>query len=169
MLGVVPMTDNSSALRSGLSILLESEGDARFILQQVCDYLLENIENCDWAGYYIVDPSCKDDLFLGPYAGEPTDHVRIGFGEGICGQAAASGKTFVIADVKIESNYLSCSPEVRSEIVVPVFLDHALIGEIDLDSHVQGGFSEDDSILLEWLAGLTSELAEQLRKGVAEN
>ena len=156
-------------MRNELSVLLESEGNADFHLQQVCDYLLKNIENCDWAGYYIVDPSCREDLFLGPYAGEPTEHTRIGFGEGICGQAAASGETFIVADVKIESNYLSCSPEVRSEIVVPVFHDQALIGEIDLDSHVQGGFSEDDRILLEWLAGLTSELADQVRKGAAEN
>ena len=161
--------NNNSSLRSGLSLLLESEGDAIFLLQQVCDYLLENIENCDWAGYYLVDPFCDKDLFLGPYAGDPTEHTRIGFGEGICGQAAASGKTFIIADVKIESNYLSCNPEVRSEIVIPVFYDKALIGEIDLDSHVQDGFNEDDRSLLEWLADLTSELADQVRKGAAEN
>ena len=161
--------NNISSLRSGLSLLLESGDDARFLLQQVCDYLHENIENCDWAGYYLVDPSSTEDLFLGPYSGEPTEHTRIGFGEGICGQAAASGKTFVIADIRIESNYLSCSPEVRSEIVVPMFLDHALIGEIDLDSNVRNGFSKDDRSLLEWLAGLTSELAEQVRKGASEN
>ena len=161
--------NNNSALRSGLSLLIESEVDAVFLLQQVCDYLLENIENCDWAGYYFVDPSCDEDLFLGSYAGEPTEHTRIGFGEGICGQAAASGKTFIIADVKIASNYLSCSPDVRSEIVIPVFHNQALIGEIDLDSHVQGGFSEDDRTLLEWLAGLTSELVDQARKRASEN
>ncbi len=163
------MIDNNSALRSGLSLLLESEGDAGSLLQQVCDYLQKNIENCDWAGYYLVDPSRKEELFLGPYAGEPTEHTRIGFGEGICGQAAASGQTFVIADVRIQSNYLSCNTEVRSEIVVPVFHDRSMIGEIDLDSHVHDGFSEDDRSLLEWLAGLTSELAEQVRKGAAEN
>ena len=159
----------NSAFRSGLSLILESEGDAGFLLQQVCDYIHENMENCDWAGYYLVDPSCEGELFLGPYAGESTEHKRIGFGEGICGQAASSGKTLIIADVLVESNYLSCSPEVRSEIVVPVFFDRVMIGEIDLDSHVQDGFSEDDRILLEWLAGLTAELAEQVRKGAAEN
>lgn len=125
--------------------------------------------NCDWAGYYFVDPSSEGELFLGPYSGEPTEHTRIGFGEGACGQAAAAGKTFAISDVREESNYLSCSPEVRSEIVVPVFYDSAIIGEIDLDSHVRDGFSRDDTILLEWLAGLTSELVEQARKGAAEN
>lgn len=163
------MTDNISVLRGGLSHLLESEGNAGHILKQVCDYLCENIENCDWAGFYLVDPSCREELFLGPYAGEPTEHTRIGFGSGICGQAAASGKTFFIADVRIESNYLSCNPEVRSEIVVPVYSGGNIIGEIDLDSHVRNGFSEDDRSLLEWLAGLTSELSEQLRKGTAVN
>ena len=145
----MPLTDNNSELRGGLFLLLESEGDAGFLLQQVCDYLLENIENCNWAGYYLVDPSRKEELFLRPYAGEPTGHARIGFGKGICGQAAASGKTFIITDVKAESNYLSCNPEVRSEIVVPVFHDLIMIGEIDLDSHIHDGFSEDDRILLE--------------------
>ena len=161
--------NNISSLRSGLSLLLESGGDAQFLLQQVCDYLHENIENCDWAGYYLVDPSSTEDLFLGPYSGEPTEHTRIGFGEGICGQAAASGKTFFIADVRNESNYLSCNPRVRSEIVVPVFYDRVMIGEIDLDSNVRNGFSKDDRSLLELLAGLTSELAEQVRKGASEN
>ncbi|MCK4807657.1 MAG: GAF domain-containing protein, partial [Candidatus Aegiribacteria sp.] len=155
-----------TALCSGLSRILESEGDAEFLLQQVCDYLNENMENCDWAGYYLVDPESEEELFLGPFSGEPTEHTRIGFGEGICGQAASTGKTFVIADVGIESNYLSCSPEVKSEIVVPVFHDRTMIGEIDLDSYVHDGFSEDDRVLLEWLANLTSELAEQARKAV---
>lgn len=163
------MNDSISTMRGGLSSLLESEGNAGHILKQVCDYLYKNIENCDWAGYYLVDPSGREELFLGPYAGEPTVHTRIGFGEGICGQAAASGKTLIIADVRIESNYLSCSPCVRSEIVVPVFHSGNIIGEIDLDSHIRNGFSEDDRSLLEWLAGLTSELSEQLRKGTAGN
>ena len=163
------MTENISTLRDGLSRLLESEGTPGYILKQVCDYLCRNIENCDWAGYYLVDPSCREELFLGPYTGESTGHTRIRFGSGICGRAAASGKTFIIADVRIESNYLSCSPEVKSEIVVPVFRSGNIIGEIDLDSHVHNGFSEDDRDLLEWLAGLTSELSEQLRKGTAGN
>lgn len=161
------MTNHISTLRDGLSRLLESEGNPGYILKQVCDYLCRNIENCDWAGYYLVDPSCREELFLGPYTGEPTGHTRIGFGSGICGRAAASEKTFIIADVRTESNYLSCSPEVISEIVVPVFYGGNIIGEIDLDSHVHNGFSEDDRDLLEWLAGLTSELSEQLRKGTA--
>ncbi len=161
--------NNDSALRGGFSRILESKGDPELKLQQVCDYLHNNMENCDWAGYYLVDPSSEEELFLGPYAGASTEHTRIGFGEGICGQAAAAGKTFVIADVRIESNYLSCSSEVRSEIVVPVFHNRTMIGEIDLDSHLPDGFSKDDAILLEWLAGLTSELVEQARKGAAEN
>ncbi len=157
------------ALRDGLSRIVRTEAEAGSVLQRVCDYLVLNIDNCDWAGYYLVDPMKDDELFLGPYSGESTEHSRIGFGEGICGQAASTEKTFLIHDVGIESNYLSCSPDVKSEIVVPIFHNRTLIGEIDLDSHKRSGFSDDDTILLEWLAGMTSVLAEQIRRGAAEN
>jgi len=127
------------------------------------------MQNCDWAGYYFVDPAQDRELFLGPFTGEPTDHKRIGFGEGICGQAAATENVFIVADVEAESNYLSCSPDVKSEIVIPVFHDRMMIAEIDLDSHLRNGFNNDDRSILEWLAEMTSEMADKIRKGESDN
>ncbi len=116
-------------------------------LKQVCITLDQRIPHYDWTGFYIVDrPGI---LKLGPYVGEPTDHVEIPFGRGICGQAAATGKTFVIDDVSAQSNYLSCSFKVRSEIVVPIFRNNTLWGELDIDSHTPDAFNELDRWLLE--------------------
>ncbi|OPL18323.1 MAG: hypothetical protein AVO35_05615 [Candidatus Aegiribacteria sp. MLS_C] len=140
-------------------------GTAEEVLKAVCDYLCREHPECDWAGYYLVDPSAEGELFLGPYAGAPTEHDRIRFGEGVCGQAASGLKTFLVDDVAEEDNYLSCSPEVRSEIVVPVFHEGVLAGEIDLDSHHISGFGPEDGEFLEWLAGLTAEFADRARKG----
>jgi len=158
-----------SELRNGLIRILNSEGDAKSRLQRICNYLHENIRCCDWAGYYLVDPSLTGELLLGPYSGEPTEHTRIEFGSGICGQAASTGNTLVIADVKNETNYLSCSPYVKSEIVVPVIHENAIAGEIDLDSFTENGFSEDDRNFLEWVAEMSSELVEKTREGAADN
>jgi L-methionine (R)-S-oxide reductase len=119
--------------------------DAR--LQSICDLLGGSVPHYDWVGFYLVEPGTRT-LLLGPFSGEPTEHVRIPFGRGICGQAAETGRTFVVQDVRAESNYLSCSASVRSEIVVPVVKDGAIVGELDVDSHAISPFTDLDSELL---------------------
>ena len=83
-------------------------------LQKVCEMLRTAGLTYDWVGYYLVSRDERGILELGPFAGEPTDHVRIPFGHGICGQAADRGVTLVIADVSKETNYLSCSSSVKT-------------------------------------------------------
>lgn len=151
-------------MKRELSEITGSGSDPRETLAMVCEYLCRNMTGCDWAGYYLVDPLKDGELFLGPYSGAPTEHGRIAFGEGVCGQAASTLQTFLVGDVSEESNYLSCSPDVRSEIVVPVFFKDELVGEIDLDSHELNGFSEEHGRLLEWLAEETAPLAEWTRR-----
>jgi L-methionine (R)-S-oxide reductase len=158
-----------AAMKEKLASIISGAEDPSELLQAVCDYLCTHMENCHWAGYYLVDRDKEDELVLGPYCGAPTDHVRIPFGDGICGQAASTLETFVIQDVSKESNYLSCSPLVRSEIVVPVFSSGKLVGEIDLDSHETGGFSEEDRALLEWLADRTSTHADRAGKVLTDS
>ncbi len=68
-------------------------------LKQICDLLRENISYYDWVGFYFKNGN-KEELKLGPYAGEPTDHTIIPFGKGICGQVALSNENFVVPDVK---------------------------------------------------------------------
>ena len=138
--------------------ILEQPGDLDTKLEKVCKYLKENVEHYDWVGFYFVDPRKKDELVLGPYAGDPTIHNRIKFGEGICGQAAVTKKVFIVDDVSEEQNYLACSPDVKSEIVIPIFRNDELVGELDIDSHKKDAFTEEDKYLLENIARMVGDL-----------
>jgi len=117
-------------------------------LMNICRLLKEKVPHYNWVGFYLVDEANERELILGPYVGAPTDHVRIPFGKGICGQAAETGEVFVIDDVTNESNYLSCSINVKSEIVLPIFRHGQFIGELDIDSHTPAAFTGHDQKFL---------------------
>ena len=140
-----------------IKALVDSSRSAGEKLQEICRLLKDGAEHYDWVGFYLVAES-GGELVLGPYAGEPTEHVRIPFGRGICGQAAEGGQTLVAPDVRKEPNYLSCSPEVRSEIVVPIFNGGDLVGELDIDSHTPDAFPDEDAGLLEEICRLVGPL-----------
>lgn len=165
MQGRTRMSDRD--IRELMEAAVSFPGSPSEKLGKICTLLRGRMSACQWAGYYVVDPVAPGELVLGPFAGEPTEHVRIRFGEGVCGQAAATLRTFIIDDVTAEPNYLSCSPDVRSEIVVPVFSEGVLVGELDLDSHRQAGFGHAERELVEWLGELTgpvvSEYLDELR------
>jgi L-methionine (R)-S-oxide reductase len=116
-------------------------------LLKVCRLLKSGIAYYDWVGFYLVEG--KKELVLGPFEGEPTEHARIAFGSGICGQAAQSKETFLIQDVSSETNYLSCSPKVKAEIVIPIFRGEKIVGELDIDSHQLSPFTDQDRDFLE--------------------
>ncbi len=143
-------------LKEKVKDLVNSVNNSNNTLQQVCDLLKEKIKYYDWVGFYLVTDDQK--LELGPFAGDPTEHTEIDFGEGICGQAAETKENFVVQDVTKESNYLSCSPKVKSEIVIPIFKNNKIIGEIDIDSHSISPFSEEDEKFLEEISDLISTI-----------
>ena len=124
-------------------------------LLEVCKILFEKVPHYNWVGIYFVS---GEKLGLGPYVGEPTKHVRIKFGEGICGQAAITKDVFVVQDVSKESNYLSCSPKVKSEIVLPIFKNGEFVGELDIDSHHLSPFTHEDEEFLREVSSLISSL-----------
>lgn len=129
-------------------------------LQLVCNLLHREVPHYDWFGFYLASPEDRM-LVLGPFAGEPTDHVRIPYGRGICGQAAERAATFRVDDVFAQDNYLSCSVHVQSEIVVPVFdrsgpAGAEVIAEIDIDSHRPAAFTDEDQVFLEKLAEMVA-------------
>jgi L-methionine (R)-S-oxide reductase len=127
-------------------------------LSGICTLLEANVSYYEWVGFYLVNSEAEQDLVLGPYVGAPTEHTRIAFGDGICGQAAATEATFMVQDVTQETNYLSCSPEVRSEIVVPIFHAGEVVGELDIDSHALAPFTDDDRAFLEQVCREVSSL-----------
>lgn len=118
-------------------------------LKQICEMLHKEEDLFDWVGFYLVDPDADRELVLGPYVGEETDHTRIPFGKGICGQAADTLETYVVQDVSQEDNYLACSVDVKAEIVVPIMKGDRLIGELDIDSHTKDSLTEEHRKLLE--------------------
>lgn len=120
-------------------------------LQKTCEILQHSVPHYDWVGFYFANHHQKT-LHLGPFAGLPTDHTEIPFGKGICGQVAESNQTFVVDDVAAQDNYISCNINVKSEIVVPMFVNGKNIGQIDIDSNILNAFTEEDRELLEWLA-----------------
>ena len=143
--------------------VLEGDGSPNEKLLYVCRTLQRGVPHYDWVGFYIVDPKDEGMLYLGPYVGAPTEHVRIPFGKGICGQAAARKEAFIIQDVAREDNYLSCSINVRSEIVIPVMDGDEVIGELDIDSHSISPFGQWDRALLERICDLVGPIIRGMR------
>jgi L-methionine (R)-S-oxide reductase len=124
--------------------------------QRVVEQLRDRFTHYDWVGIYWVDGS---DLVLGPWSGpQATDHTRIPIGTGICGAAAASGQTEIVADVNADPRYLACFASTRSEIVVPIFDGSEVIGEIDIDGSDLDAFDETDARFLEEVAALVAPL-----------
>ena len=85
-------------------------------------------------------------------------HVEIPFGRGVCGLAAEKRRALMVPDVSRVANYLSCSPRVRSEFVVPVYLGERMAAELDIDSHTLAAFGEPDKEFLESVAEIVAEL-----------
>ena len=102
-------------------------------------------------------------LVLGPYVGAETPHKRIPLNQGICGAAVTHGETVVVDDVNSDPRYLACSIETKSEIVAPIFVNGAVVGEFDIDSHLPAAFGPDDRRLVEHCAALVGRFLEKTR------
>lgn len=127
-------------------------------LKAICKLLRDNVSYYDWVGFYLIDGTRENQLILGPFEGEHTEHVKIPFGKGICGQAAELKQTFIVQDTSKEMNYLSCNPKVKSEIVIPILRNERIVGELDIDSHTLSPFTDDDKMFLEKICEIVSKL-----------
>lgn len=123
--------------------------------EKVVQLLDEKVDYYNWTGFYFMNDE-KQQLKIGPYVGEKTDHTTIPYGRGICGQVALSGQTFEVPDVHAQDNYLACSIATKSEIVVPIFKDDKLIGQLDIDSHVADPFTPEDHEVLEFVCKMVA-------------
>ena len=148
---------NSTQLKKTINVYLESETSKSEKLQNICNYLKQEIEYYDWVGFYFKNGD-KNELKLAKFAGEPTDHIIIPFGKGICGQVAVSNENFIVPDVSAQDNYISCGWKVKSEIVIPIFVNGENIGQIDIDSHTVNPFTKADEELLEYVCEKVSQL-----------
>lgn len=116
-------------------------------LATIACFLDKYVEHYNWSGFYLTTNDRL--LSLGAFVGEPTEHLEIPFGSGICGQAAETMDVFVVPDVSKEENYLACSLKTKSEIVIPLIKEGQVIGELDIDSHFPNGFGASDREFLE--------------------
>jgi L-methionine (R)-S-oxide reductase len=144
-------------LRKRVGVVIGSKLRRDEKLKAICKLLKNHVSYYNFVGFYIVDNS-QNWLVLGPFEGEPTEHIKIPFGVGICGQAAMQKKTFVVQNVAEESNYLSCNADVKAEIVIPIFKEDKIVGELDIDSNTISPFTNEDKIFLEKMSKRLSKL-----------
>ena len=137
-------------LVSAADALTAGEADAVANMANVAALLSQLVPRLNWAGFYRVQGG---ELVLGPFAGKPAC-IRIAFGQGVCGTAAASCETQVVPDVHAFPGHIACDSASRSELVVPVLRDGAVIAVIDLDSPEPGRFDTEDARGIEALAAM---------------
>jgi GAF domain-containing protein len=137
-----------AALAEEIAAVLDGEPNHMARLATVASMLAASFEHFFWTGFYLVDPAKRDELVVGPYQGT-LGCLRIAFGRGVCGTAAATRKTQVVDDVNAFPGHIACDAHSASEIVVPVEgPDGALIGVLDVDSDRLAAFDATDA---EWL------------------
>jgi len=112
----------------------------------------------DWVGVYLLKEE-EQELWLHNYVGEPTEHAKIPVGTGLCGRAVEERTNLNVGDVSREEDYLACSPETQSELVILIRAGDDIFGQIDIDSDEKDAFTEEDEIAL---IGVADKLAEQL-------
>ena len=125
--------------------LFEGERDALANSANLAALLYHSLPELNWAGFYWLRGK---ELVLGPFQGKPAC-VRIPLGKGVCGTAAARGKTVVVPDVDAFPGHIACDSASRSEIVVPVIREGNVLGVLDLDSPRKERFTEEDAAALE--------------------
>ena len=111
-----------------------------------------------WVGVYLLNDA-GDELWLHNYMGEPTEHAKIPVGSGVCGRAVEQRTNLNIPDVSLEEDYLACSEDVQSELVILIRAGDQIFGQIDLDSEEKAAFNDEDQIAL---ISVADKLAEQL-------
>jgi L-methionine (R)-S-oxide reductase len=146
-------TERYAALREAAEALVAGEPDAIANMANVAALIWQFVPDLNWAGFY---RAIDGELVLGPFIGKPAC-IRIPFGQGVCGAAAASGETQLVADVHAFPGHIACDAVSRSELVIPIKnAGGHVIAVIDLDSPMLGRFTADDRSGIEVLAEVIS-------------
>jgi L-methionine (R)-S-oxide reductase len=138
-----------------IASVLEGEPNLTARMATVASMLAASFEHYFWTGFYVVDPERKDELVVGPYQGT-LGCLRIAYGRGVCGAAAATGQTQLVPDVHAFPGHIACDSRSASELVVPVFDGRGrLIAVFDVDSDQPAAFDERDAVGLETILKAT--------------
>lgn len=153
-----PETDYET-LAAQIDALLGAESDALANTANMVALIWQGMARINWAGVYVLR---GNELVLGPFQGNPAC-VRIPLGKGVCGTAAAERRTLRVADVHDFPGHIACDAASRSELVVPLMCEGALLGVLDIDSPETRRFSARDE---QGVAGLcTAFVAQLMRNG----
>lgn len=143
--------DRYAEVADEIAAVLDGEPDRVARMATVASMLNDAFEHFFWTGFYVVDPAKGDELVVGPYQGT-LGCLRIAFGRGVCGAAAATRQTQVVEDVHAFPGHIACDSRSESEIVVPVLdASGALIAVLDVDATEKAAFDAVDAQALEAL------------------
>ncbi len=132
------------------------------LMERISKRLHEKMTRYNWVGFYLVDPADSNYLIVGPFVGSFTPNARIPLSNGLCGAAATTGKVVVVQDVTKDPRYLAGTTLVKSEIVVPIYVNKKLAAELDIESYFVDTFTKEEQEFVEACAAL---LAKYLGKG----
>lgn len=147
-----PKAELYRELVRSVDALTSTEPDGIANMANVAALLWEYLPDVNWTGFYRV---IGDELVLGPFQGKAAC-IRIPFGAGVCGTAAASGEIQLVEDVHAFPGHIACDANSASELVVPVKRDGKVIAVIDLDSPAIARFDRDDATGIQALADILS-------------
>lgn len=132
-----------------IAAVLDGEGDPIARMATIGAMLAARFERFIWTGFYLVDPAKAEELVVGPYQGA-LGCLRIAFGQGVCGTAAAQRRTLIVDDVHAFPGHIACDTRSNSEIVVPVLdAEGRLLAVFDVDSAEFGAFDDTDALWLD--------------------
>ena len=146
-------------LAEQLGALLAGETDPVANAANTAALLMQMLPDLNWAGFYFLRE--QEELVLGPFQGKPAC-VRIADGRGVCGAAVSRRQSVLVEDVHAFPGHIACDAASRSELVVPVFQNGALIGVIDLDSPTVSRFDAEDQYGIEVVAALYGQASRQI-------
>ncbi|EQB12605.1 MAG: hypothetical protein K0R64_746 [Novosphingobium lindaniclasticum] len=150
--GDQPKPELYADLAEAAKALVQGEPDGVANMANVAALIWQFLPHLNWAGFY---RTIEDELVLGPFVGKPAC-IRIPFGSGVCGTAAASGETQVVPDVHAFPGHIACDADSRSELVVPVLQGGKVVAVIDLDSPIADRFDAEDAAGIEALAAIVA-------------
>jgi GAF domain-containing protein len=146
-------SDRYAEVEQEILAVLDGEPNLTARMATVASMLADAFDDYFWTGFYVVDPAKSDELVVGPYQGT-LGCLRIAFGRGVCGAAAATGQTQVVPDVHAFPGHIACDSRSASEIVVPVRdATGSLIAVFDVDAVVPAAFDQADAEALERILG----------------
>jgi len=155
------VTTRIDEVRNEITQLAESAPSAPELMRAMVKLLHHRMLKYNWVGFYMLEPGAEPPvLVLGAFEGAMTPHTRIPLNQGICGAAASSGQTVIVDDVNKDPRYLACSLETKSEIVVPVFANGKVVGELDIDSHFPAAFTSEHRDFVQHCAMLVGKKLE---------